>query len=431
MLLHSARHSFLPALALLATLGGCAQESETEAELLARAKAIHDRVITLDTHKDISSDLASEEAPSDPSERERFLQRNDPTLEGPNQVDFPKMRAGGLDVAFFIVYVGQGPLNEEGFARAAQQAQDKFDAIHRMARRFPEHIGLARTPDDVVRLHAEGKLVACIGIENGFAMGTDLSRIAEFHSMGARYMSLAHNGHSQLGDSHTPAEPLHGGLTDLGRSAIAELNRHGIMVDVSHSSKATMMEAVAASKAPVIASHSSVDGIFPHGRNLDDEQLRALAAKGGVIQTVAFKSYVKGDDERRAAIAALREELDHPRRRGGESISDSPEAVEKRRLFKEGVAAIEKAHPPANVSDFADHIDHAVGVIGIDHVAISSDFDGGGGVTGWNSAAETLNVTLELVRRGYSEEEIGKLWSGNTLRLWRDVEAVSQRLKND
>ena len=433
MHVHPAHHRFLPALALLTALGAQAQaqEAESEAELLARARAIHERVMTLDTHKDISSDLASEKIPTNSSERERFLLRTDPTLEGPNQVDFPKMRAGGLDVAFFIVYVGQGPLNEEGFARAAKQAQDKFDAIHRMARRFPEHIGLARTPDEVESLHKAGKLVACIGIENGYAMGTDVSRIADFHRMGARYMSIAHNGHSQLGDSHTPTEPLHGGLTDLGRRAIEELNRYGIMVDISHASKATMMQAVAHSRAPVLASHSAVDGILPHGRNLDDEQLRALAAKGGVIQTVAFKSYVKGDQERRNAIAALREKLDHPRRRSGEPISDSPEAIEKRRLFKEGVAAIEKAHPPATVSDFADHIDHAVGVIGIDHVAISSDFDGGGGVTGWNTAAETFNVTLELVRRGYSEEEVGKLWSGNTLRLWREVEAVGRRLREE
>jgi len=429
--MHLSRRQILPILACLTTLGVHAQENESEAELLARARGIHSRVLTLDTHKDISSDLASEEIPSDEKERERFLLRTDPTLEGPNQVDFPKMRSGGLDAAFFIVYVGQGSLDEEGFARAAKQAQDKFDAIHRMARRFSDHIGLARTPDDVERIHKQGRLVACIGIENGYAMGTDISRIAKFHRMGARYMSIAHNGHSQLGDSHTPAEPLHGGLTELGRGAIAELNRVGIMVDVSHASKKTMMQAVAHSKAPVLASHSAVDGIFPHGRNLDDEQLRALAAKGGVIQIVAFKSYVKGDDARREAIAELRKELNYPRRRSGEPISDSPEAIETRRLFREGVAAIEAAHPPANVSDFADHIDYAVSVIGIDHVAISSDFDGGGGVNGWNTAAETFNVTFELVRRGYTEEQIGKLWSGNTLRLWREVEAVSKRLQGE
>ncbi len=402
---------------------------ETEADLITRARGIHSRVLTLDTHKDISADLASEAYPEDDSERERFLLRNDPTLEGPNQVDFPKMRAGGLDVAFFIVYVGQGPHTEEGFALAAAQAQAKFDAIHRMTRRFGNHIGLARTPDEVERLHKEGKLVACIGIENGFAMGTDVSRIADFHAMGARYMGIVHNGHSQLGDSHTPTEPMHGGLTDLGRKAIEELNRFGIMVDISHSSKTTMLQAVAHSKAPVLASHSAVDGVFPHGRNLDDEQLRALAAKGGVIQMVAFKTYVKGDAARSEAIAALRKTLNLPRRRPGEPVLETPEAIEKRRRFKEGVIAIEANHPPANVADFVDHIDHAVSVIGIDHVAISSDFDGGGGVTGWNNAAETFNVTLELVRRGYTEPQIAKLWSGNTLRLWRDVEAVSQRLR--
>jgi len=404
---------------------------ESEAQLVARARGIHRRVITLDTHKDMSSDLASEDVPEDPAERERFLARNDPRVWGTNQVDFPKMRAGGLDVAFYIVYVGQGPLTEEGFAVAAQQAQAKFDAIHRMARRFPDDIEIAYSADDVERIAASGKLVACIGIENGFAMGTDLDRIAEFHALGARYMSLVHNRHSQLGDSHTPAdEPLHGGLSELGAQAIEQLNLHGIMVDVSHASKQTMLDAVEHSKAPVIASHSGVDAVRVHGRNLDDEQLLALKANGGVIQMVAFASYVKDDGGRSTEIAALREELNLPRRRGG-GAADTPEITARRKIFRERVKAIEARHPRANVQDFVDHIDHAVRFIGLEHVAISSDFDGGGGVTGWNDASETFQVTLELVRRGYTEAEIGKLWSGNTLRLWRAVESVAAELQAD
>ncbi|MEE8468770.1 MAG: membrane dipeptidase [Planctomycetota bacterium] len=404
---------------------------ESEAELVARARMIHSRVLTLDTHKDISSDLASEDVPQDPAERERFLQRNDPRVWGTNQVDFPKMRAGGLDVAFFIVYVGQGPHTEEGFALAAQQAQDKFDAIHRMARRFPDDIEIAYSADDVERIAKSGKLVACIGIENGFAMGTDLGRIAEFHRLGARYMSLVHNRHSQLGDSHTPAdEPLHGGLSELGALAIEQLNLHGIMVDVSHASKQTMLDAVAHSQAPVIASHSGVDAVRVHGRNLDDEQLLALKENGGVIQMVAFASYVKDDAGRSTEIAALREELDLPRRRGGRP-ADTPEITARRKIFRERMKAIEARHPRADVQDFADHIDHAVRLIGIEHVAISSDFDGGGGITGWNDASETFQVTLELVRRGYTENEIASLWSGNTLRLWRAVERVAARLQAD
>ena len=217
-----------------------AQQNESEAQLLARARKIHHRVLTLDTHKDISPLLASEAVPEDPAERERFITLHDPRIWGPNQLDFPKMRVGGLDVAFFIVYVGQGPLTPDGFATARETALTKFEAINRMCRRFPEHIELARSAEDLVRIVREGKLACAIGVENGYAMGEDLSSIEEFHRLGARYMSISHNGHSQLGDSHTPEEPLHGGLTDLGRRAIEEMNRVGIMVDVSHSGKRTM-----------------------------------------------------------------------------------------------------------------------------------------------------------------------------------------------
>ena len=402
----------------------------SEAELVARAREIHRRVISLDTHKDISSQLASQDVPDDPRERERFLQRNDPTIWGAQQADFPKMRAGELDVAFFIVYVGQGPLTEEGFRLARERAMAKFEAIHRMARRYPDDIEIAVTPDDVERIAASGKLVACIGIENGYAMGTDPASIAEFHRLGARYMSLTHNGHSQLGDSHTPADvSLHGGLSELGREAIDEMNLQGIMVDVSHSGKQTMLEAVAHSRAPVIASHSAVRALRDHGRNLDDEQLLALKENGGVIQVVAFDSYVVDNSARSLELAMLREELGLPRRRRGAPVDTSPEVAEKRRIFRERAREIEERHPPATVQDFVDHIDYAVKLIGLDHVAISSDFDGGGGVSGWNDASETFNVTLELVRRGYSEREIAKLWSGNTLALWREVEALARHLQ--
>jgi membrane dipeptidase len=391
-------------------------ESGPEAELLARARAIHWRTLTLDTHKDIRDSLAAESASSDVA-----AVRDDPRRWGPQQVDFQKMRAGGLDCAFYIVYVGQGSLDAEGYARAKAQALAKFDAIERQARRFPADIVLARTPDDVLRGVAEGKLVSCIGIENGYAMGEDLTLIPEFHRRGARYMSITHNGHSQLGDSNTPAEPLHGGLSELGRRAIEEMNRLGIMVDVSHSGKATTMQAIAHSKAPVLASHSGVRALCDHPRNLDDEQLRALAAKRGVLQCVAFDSYVVDGAARDEAIAAARAELGLPPRQRFNRVDPATEDQAKLTELRKRVADIELKHPRATVADLVDHIDHAVKVMGIEHVAISSDFDGGGGILGWRDASETFNVTLELVRRGYSEESIQKLWSGNTLRLWREV----------
>lgn len=397
---------------------------ESEADLRARAARIHHDALTLDTHKDIRSTLARTPA-SDDSVKE--LRRDDPRLWGPNQVDFPKMRAGGLDVAFYIVYVGQGELDAEGFANARRQADAKFDAIERMARRFPGHIGLARSADDVERIAASGRLVACIGIENGYAMGEDLGAIAEFHARGARYMSITHNRHSQLGDSNTPEEGIHGGLSELGRLAIDEMNRVGIMVDVSHASKVTTLQAIARSKAPVIASHSSTDAVLEHGRNLSDEELLAIRENGGVVQCVAFASYVK-DDGRRDFVRRTREELGLPPQRRTRAVPDDPEVRAKLRELRERVRAFDETNERADVSDFVDHIDHAVEVAGIDHVGISSDFDGGGGIVGWSDASETPNVTLELVRRGYTEEQIRKMWSGNTLRVLRAVEEVAREL---
>ncbi len=392
------------------------------------AAAIHRAALTVDTHKDIDPLLAAE-PPSDPELAERFRRAYDPSVDGDQQVDFPKMRAGGLDCAFFIVYVGQGRNDAAGFAAAKKAALAKFDAIDRMCERFPETIELARSADDVERIAKAGKLVACIGIENGYPMGEDLGLIEVFHQRGARYMSICHNRHNQLGDSHTPADSSpNGGLSDLGRKAIAAMNRVGIMVDVSHAAKPTMLQAVAASEAPVIASHSGCRAVCDHSRNLDDEQLRALAANGGVVQCVALGAFVKDEGPRDAAIAKLREELELPRERewaealaaAGDEASDLRRRME---LFNERVLAFPEELQPADVSDFVDHVDHAIQVCGIDHVGIASDFDGGGGIEGWRNARETIHVTEELLRRGYDKEQIGKIWSGNTLRVLRAVEA--------
>jgi membrane dipeptidase len=343
------------------------------------------------------------------------------------QVDVPKMVEGGLDVAFLIVYVGQGPRTPDGYAKAKQDALTKFHAIHRMTGQLcPQAIQLARTADEVVQIARAGKRVAAIGIENGYVIGKDLGLIKQYHEQGARYITLAHGGHNDIADSATPraSEPAseHDGLSAFGEQVVAEMNRVGVMVDVSHISKAAMLDAVRISRAPVIASHSSTRAIADHPRNMDDEQLLALKANGGVMQTVAFASYVKlQPQERQNAIAALRQKFGVT---GGQSIREL--SAEQRANYDRELAVIEKQWPRATVKDFVDHIDHAVKLIGIDHVGISSDFDGGGGVEGWNNASETLNVTIELVRRGYTEEQIAKLWGGNLLRVWRQVERVAQ-----
>jgi membrane dipeptidase len=446
----------LTASLLLQLTAGTLPAQSGDAALMAKAKGIHDRVLKLDTHNDID--------PSNFTADCNYLKRLN------TQVNLPKMVQGDMDVAFLIVYVGQGLPTEDEYDNAYKQAIEKFDAIHRFTEKLaPDVIGLALTPEDVRRLHKQGKRVAVIGVENGYPIGTDIKRVKEFYDRGGRYMSLAHNGNSQLADSNTGEATgyLHNnGLSPLGREVIAEMNRLGMMVDLSHPSKGANLEAIRLSKAPVIASHSSVRALADHSRNMDDEQLLALKKNGGVIQIVGFASYVKVDSkERTAALAKMRADMGlggggrsgaaagfrrptaprpcaveepkaadaaaaAPARRGGGFLNMLPPAT--RAEYEKRMAEIDAQFPPttrATVKDMVDHLDYAVKKIGIDHVGISSDFDGGGGIDGWDSAAEAFNVTLELVRRGYTEEQIGKIWSGNLLRVWGEVEKVSQKLQ--
>jgi membrane dipeptidase len=431
------RHTPLAAaliLLLAAPHARLAAQAGADPALVQKARAIHERVVTLDTHDDINP--------------ENFTRQKNYTQRLETQVNLPKMVEGGLDASFFIVYVGQGPLTPEGYDGAYTQAAAKFDAVHHLTKEIaPGQIELALTAADVPRIARSGKKVALIGIENGYSLGTDIARVKEFYDRGGRYMSLAHNGHSQLADSNTGERDgkwLHNGLSELGKQVIAEMNKWGIMVDLSHPSKAANMQAMALSKAPVIASHSAARALADHSRNMDDEQLLALKKNGGVIQTVAFASYVKinkpDSPARTAAILALRKEFGLPAPGGGGGAGTGGGAggamarltPEQRTQFTARMAAIDKATPGdtrATVADFVNHIDYLVKTIGIDHVGISSDFDGGGGVTGWNGAEETFNVTLELVRRGYSEEQIAKIWSGNLLRVMGEVEKVARQIQ--
>ena len=419
-------------IAVLAVAAAAPLAQGTDAALIQKARAIHDRVITLDTHADIN--------PNNFTRARNYTQR----LE--TQVNLPKMVEGGLDAAFFIVYVGQGPLTPEGYDNAYKQAVAKFEAVHHLTKEIaPGQIELAVTAADVPRIAKAGKKVALIGIENAYPLGTDLTRVKEFHDRGGRYISLAHNGHSQFADSNTGERDgkwLHNGLSELGRQVIAEANKWGLMIDLSHPSKQANLQALALTKAPVIASHSAARALADHSRNMDDEQLLALKKNGGVIQTVAFASYVKiqkpDSPERAAAIAALRKEFGLPAPGsgggggGGGRGGLNALSAEQRAKYDARMAELDKTFPGdprATVADFVNHIDYLVKKIGIDHVGISSDFDGGGGVTGWNGAEETFNVTLELVRRGYTEEQIGKLWSGNLLRVMAEVEKVAKQLQ--
>ncbi len=405
---------------------------ESEADLIARAREIHDRVITLDTHIDINTS--------------NFTAERNYATDLPTQATLPKMEAGGLDVGWFIVYTAQGLLNDEGFADAYANAVDKFDAIHRLTTEYaPDRIELALTSEDVRRIAASGKLVAMIGVENAYPVGREISRIEEFHSRGARYISLSHTGPSQFSDAHSgenDGDYLHDGLSDLGRRAIAEMNRLGIMIDISHPSKASVLQTLELTRAPVVASHSAARALSDVSRNLDDESLRAVAENGGVVQTVALRSFVHTikNAAHSEAMSALRAEVAAEMdfeligRGGMYMLSDEERDAYMARMEELEAEVAERAAgmkipPDVGVADFVDHIDYMVNLIGIEHVGISSDFDGGGGVAGWDDASETFNVTLELVRRGYAEEEIAMLWSGNLLRVLDEVQSVAARIQ--
>ncbi len=407
---------FTSAAAVLAATSALAQPLADPA-LEAKARAIHTRVLTLDTHVDIPLTYASHEV--------------DPGGFTSAQVDLPKMRAGGLDGAFFIVYIPQGPETPEGLAEAQRIASTRIAAIERLVAAYPSEIALAKTAADARRIAKTGRLVAFIGMENASPLGNAVDDVPAWAARGVRYVGITHFGHNQFGDSSNPnveaGDPPSrwGGLSPLGCELVAALNREGVMVDVSHTGRATMIQATELSAAPVIASHSGVKAVADSPRNLDDEQLLAIKANGGVAQMVALGAYVKAfTPEQQAFVDALQKEF------GAETAAKRAALTPERRAeYEQRLDGRWEIAPRATVADFVDHIDHAVKIAGIDHVGVASDFDGGGGIVGWENAADTLNVTRELVRRGYDEASIEKIWGGNLLRVMSEVEKTAQRLK--
>ena len=406
------------ALALAACGGGTdvaevpeAGTAVAEAPVAANAPAVdvaalHDRILTLDTHIDIPLTYITEIDPTGPTEL---------------QVDLPKLAEGRLDSGFWIVYTPQGELTEEGYAAALEIAETRMSALERLTGETDD-FALARTSGDVRRIVAAGNHAVLVGMENGYPLGADFADLGRWAERGVRYVGLTHFGHNQFGDSSNPHPqrddgPRHDGLSEQGRALVSALNDAGIMVDVSHAGKQTMMQAADLSRSPIIASHSGVKAVADSARNLDDEQLRKIAEVGGVAQMVALGAYVKlPTPEQQAARDALDAEF------GDRSTWDQA----KRDRYGERREAITAMAPEATVSDFVDHIDHAVRVAGIDHVGIASDFDGGGGIDGWKDASETENVTAELVARGYSEADIAKIWGGNLLRVLDAAQAAAR-----
>ncbi len=398
-------------LPLCGVRGGTADD-----ELIETAAAIHQRVWTIDTHVDTPMRLVGGGFD--------IGQRHDVGARG-GRVDLPRMREGGLDAIFFAVFLGQGERTAAGNAKARDDALQIFDAIHRSVAQYPDLAAIALHPDDAPPLEAQGKRAIYLGIENGYAIGNDLSLLTTYFDRGARYVTLCHSRNNDICDSSTDEQgPEHNGLSDFGREVVREMNRLGLIVDVSHVSDETFYDVLDCTAAPVFASHSCARAVCDNPRNLDDPMLRRLAQQGGVIQICLLDAYVKQSPphpERAAALAELRSRYGKY-----EDLSEDQQREVLNRWEE-----INRLYPQsdASVRDVVNHIDHVVQIAGIDHVGIGTDFDGGGGLVDCRDVSELGRITLELVRRGYTEEQIRKIWGGNFARVFREVQRVAQQLE--
>lgn len=387
-----------------------------EANFTEKAKAIHENFLSVDSHTDTPMWLVRGDF--NPTEI------HNPHETG-SRVDFPRMKKGGLDAVFFAVFLGQRDRTPEGNQHAIENAEEIFDSVHAVVNRYPDWAAIAQSPEDAYRIKKEGKRAVFIGIENGYALGNDLSLVQHYYDRGARYITLCHTKNNDICDSSTDTSE-HNGLSDFGRAVVQEMNRVGMMVDVSHISDKSFYDVIELSRAPVIASHSSARAVCDNPRNLTDDMLKALAAKGGVAQVCILSDYVKempSNPQRDSARAALRKKY-----HDFDNLSDE-EMKQARKEWRD----VNRQYPPnlAAVQDYVDHIDHIVKVAGIDHVGIGTDFDGGGGVEGCFDAGEMQNITVELLKRGYNEEDIAKIWGGNIMRVMKEVQKKAATLKTE
>ena len=388
----------------------------SEEQLIQKALDIHNRVLTLDTHAD--TPLRMIQPGFDMSER------HDPRETG-SKVDYPRMIEGGLDAIFFAAFVAQDIRDDDGHSRAKNLCLQMIDSIVTSTERNSDLVGLALNPEDAYSLENEGKRAIYMGIENGYPVGNDLSNIALFFERGIRYITLVHSSNNDLADSATdPNGSEHGGLSDFGSEVVKEMNRLGIMVDVSHGNDSLFYDAISLSKAPIIASHSNARAVTNHDRNMSDEMLKLIAKNGGVVQLTMLADYLREvppNIERDSAIAALRANM--------KQFDEMTQ--EEQRLARNAYQEINVQYPTlaATVEHVADHIDHIIKIAGIDHVGIGCDFDGGGGIEGVFDASEVMNITIELVRRGYNENQIEKIWGGNLIRVFKEVQAVAEKIQ--
>jgi membrane dipeptidase len=329
------------------------------------------------------------------------------------------MKEGGLDAAFFAIFLGQGDRTAEANNEVKEKALSIFEAIHNKVDESSNAAEIAFTPADGYRLENEGKRAIYIGMENGYPIGTDIKNVEEFYKLGARYITLCHTSNNDICDSSTDSAE-HNGLSEFGKQVVTKMNDIGMIIDISHVSDKSFYDVLDLSKAPVIASHSCARAICDNPRNINDEMLKKLAENGGVIQMCILSDYVKVIEQDSIRTNAEKPIIERY------NILKELSYDEQQKVFRDW-EVLNETHPPklATVSDAVDHIDHIVEVAGIDHVGIGTDFDGGGELEDCFDVSQIKNITIELVRRGYTEKDIEKIWGGNFMRVFNKVQQIA------
>ncbi len=388
----------------------------SKAKLEKLARKIHAKHLTLDTHMDVPIVL----------KRPGFdIKRRYSWMNHASQIDFPRMNEGGIDGGFFVIFVGQGPLDHAGRSKAIKMGFEIADLIHSTVKANTGLAEIALTSEDAYRIRKSGKRVVFIGIENGYTIGRNLDLLKDYYDRGVRYFGITHTKNNDLADSATDKDGnLHMGLSDLGQAAVEECNRLGMMLDISHASDKTAWDVLALSKTPVLASHSGSYAVYPHPRNLNDALLKEIAVRGGVAQMNMFSAYMMDVPENKPRTEAMKAWSE--KYRSGKELTD-----EERIESVEAYIEIQKKYPKAlsTIPAVVDHIHHMVEVMGIDHVGISGDFDGGGGVSGAMDVSQMVWVTVEMLRRGYTEEDLEKFWGGNVMRVLDECQAYAVSLE--
>ncbi|WP_242128319.1 dipeptidase [Sphingobium sp. Sx8-8] len=395
--------------ALTALLAGPAQAQQIPRAVMQ----LHQRLVTLDSHLDTPASL---DLPG------WSIEEGHDVHSDYTQVDLPRMKKGGLDGGFWAIYTPQGPLTQEGFRKARDFAILRGMSIREMVASDPANFQLALEAKDAAPIAAAGKRIVYMSIENAYPLGEDVSLLKTFYDMGVRVSGFAHFAHNQFADSSTDPskKPRYGGLSPLGKELLKEMNRLGIVPDGSHSSDQVLDDLLALSTTPVLLTHSGCKAVYDHPRNIDDDHLRALAAKGGVIQMNAYGGYLrasKPNPARQEAFKAL----------AGQMQEDVKLTPEKRAELLARRREIDRLYPDTDrptFDDFMAHMLHALKVVGPDHVGIGLDWDGGGGVVGLEDVVDLPKITAALLKAGYSETDIQKIWSGNVLRVLAAAEAA-------